>query len=77
MNNERRAKLKKAINHLDNGLALIEEANQEEVDAFDNIPVGLQSSYSGEAMQEVINTIDDAQSVVQQTINSLTPIIEG
>ena len=71
MNKERRDTLTKAIHHLDDALALIEEINQEEVDAFNSIPVGLQSSYSGEAMQQVINTIDDAQSSVQQTIHDL------
>ena len=77
MNNERRATLKKAIDHLNDGLALVEEVNQEEADAYDNMPEGLQSSDRGETMSENLDRIDEAQSELQSIIHSLEQVLEA
>jgi len=67
MNAERRKTLVKAQDLIEQGVALLEEARDEEQEAFDNMPEGLRSSERGEksqacidAIQEVIDGIENA-----------------
>ena len=52
MNKSRRATLQEALNKISEARALIEEMRDEEQEAFDNMPEGLQCSERGEQMEE-------------------------
>ena len=82
MNNVRRKEIKKSIAKLETVISLIEEIagdleliQEEEQEAFDNMPEGLQESERGETMQECIDSFDEILSVLNDEID-LTEIIE-
>ena len=69
MNNERRKKIAEAveqinaaIGNIENAKAILDECKDEELDAFDNLPEGLQSSERGERMEENIGYLEAAIS---------------
>ena len=69
MNNERRKKIAEAveqinaaIGNIENAKAILDECKDEEQDAFDNLPEGLQSSERGECMEENIGYLEAAIS---------------
>ena len=62
MNQERRTKIDKALALMADAKAIIEEVLDEEQEAYDNMPEGLQASERGEAMQEAITNLEDANS---------------
>lgn len=57
MNKDRRARLQELVE----ALACIQEEEQE---AFDNMPESLQESERGEAMQEAIDAMDEAKDAL-------------
>lgn len=59
MNKERRAKLQKAID-------LIEDVIGEEQDAYDNMPESLQYSEKGEKMDEGIDSLEAAKDILEE-----------
>ena len=82
MNNIRRKEIKKSIAKLETVISLIEEIagdleliQEEEQEAFDNMPEGLQESERGEKMQECVDSFDEILSVLNDEID-LTEIIE-
>lgn len=60
MNNERRNRIRKIINQLEDLNNEIQEILSEEQDAFDNMPEGLQSSERGDMAQEAISNLENA-----------------
>tara|TARA_B100000161_G_C33459165_1_gene372688 strand:+ start:131 stop:364 length:234 start_codon:yes stop_codon:yes gene_type:complete len=66
MNQERRTKIDKALALMADAKAIIEEVLDEEQEAYDNMPEGLQTSERGEAMQEAITNLEDANSSVDE-----------
>lgn len=67
MNKERRARLAEVDDLLMEAVDDITEIVEDEQDAFDNLPEGLQCSSRGEAMEEAIdemnNIISDIENV--------------
>lgn len=59
MNNERRKILKQAVSLLEQANELISGVLDEEQDAFDNMPEGLQMSERGEQIEENIGTLEN------------------
>lgn len=60
MNKARRNELQKALDLLGEAKGIIEQCRDEEQDAFDNLPEGLQSSERGEQMEEYISIMEEA-----------------
>lgn len=60
MNKERRDRLSDVIASLEEAKDLLEEVKNDEQDAFDNMPVGLQCSERGSKMEDYIELMEDA-----------------
>ena len=58
MNKDRREELLDVTQLLDEAIERLEEIRDDEQDAFDSLPEGLQYSSRGDAMQEAIDTLD-------------------
>lgn len=67
MNKERRNKLAQASDLIAQSIAIIEEVRDEEQEAFDNMPEGLQSGERGDRAQEVISNLDQLIDELQAT----------
>lgn len=72
MNKERRKELSKAIGHLEKAKGEIESAKEiietckdEEEEAYDCLPESLQEGERGDMMQENIDSLDEAFSVIE------------
>ena len=82
MNNTRRrriSELKMQINFANNQL---KDANKklssilnEEQDAFDNMPEGLQSSYRGMCSEDAIDSMEEASEKLDEVIELLNDIV--
>ena len=62
MNAQRRKYIMKAIGMVADARSYLEEALQEEQEAFDNMPENLQYSERGERMEECIARLEDMVS---------------
>lgn len=72
MNKERRKELSKAICHLEKAKGEIESAKEiietckyEEEEAYDCLPESLQEGEKGDMMQENIDSLDEAFSIIE------------
>jgi len=64
MNKERREELLEVIQSLDDAIDKLNEIRDDEQDAFDSLPEGLQYSSRGDAMQEAIDTLDGFENEI-------------
>lgn len=64
MNKERRERLLDVTQLLDEASDLIDEIRDEEQDAFDSLPEGLQYSSRGDGMQDAIDTLEGFQTEI-------------
>ena len=64
MKEERLKTLKRCLNMIQNAHDVLEEVRDEEQDAFDNLPEGLQYSERGDLMQEAVDIIQNLKSTV-------------
>ena len=64
MNKNRREELLDVSHLLDDAIDRLGEIRDDEQDAFDSMPEGLQYSSRGDAMQEAIDTLDDFESKI-------------
>lgn len=76
MNNLRRKRILKVAEQLDDLNRELDELQQEEQDAFDNLPESLQYSEKGETMEEHISEIQDVIGEVDDIKERLTLITE-
>lgn len=74
MNKLRRKQLQAAADLLEEARAIIESVREEEQEAFDNMPEGLQYSERGETMETNIGTMDESLDTISDMIESLTEI---
>lgn len=58
MNKERREELLDVVQHLDDAIDRLSEIRDDEEDAFDNLPEGLQNSIRGDSMQEAVDVLN-------------------
>lgn len=75
MNKQRRANLKEAVELLERAKSIIECVAEEEREAFDNLPEGIQYSERGEQMEEYADTLDEFYESIGDGIESLEEII--
>lgn len=71
MNNARRKQIADAIQKIEEAKTLLEIVRDEEQDAFDNIPEGIQSSERGQKMEAAISSMDDAINDIENIVGSL------
>jgi hypothetical protein len=75
MNNERRKRIRSLIEKLSFDKELLEMISNEEEEAFDNMPEGIQESQMGENSQEAIELLGDALNSLDECIDSLDNIM--
>lgn len=71
MNKERRKALAEIVDQLAGIRSAIEQVKDDEQDAFDNMPEGLQQSEKGEKAENAISRLDDALSAVDDIESAL------
>ena len=77
MNANRRKRLEKVIGRLTELMAEIDAVREDEQEAFDNMPEGLQYSERGEQMSDNIDTLDMSCLDLGNVINQLQEIVEA
>ena len=71
MNNTRRSQITDIMEKLSALQTSIEELLEEEQEAFDNLPEGIQDSERGEAIQTAIDNLEEAVSNCEELLNNL------
>lgn len=71
MNNTRRSQITDIMENLSSLQTSIEELLEEEQEAFDNLPDGIQDSERGEAIQAAIDNLEEAVSNCEELLNNL------
>ena len=66
MNNTRRKALRDILDQLEALKTSIEDFQEEEQEAFDNLPEGLQDSEKGETMYNAIDNLESALSSLEE-----------
>lgn len=82
MNKKRRAKILNVIEQLTIELTRLEQIRDtvqdildEETEAFDNMPEGLQESYNGQISQEAQESMESAIDSLDEAISSLEEVL--
>lgn len=70
MNQMRRRQIETAVSVLSSALDTLQELQQEEQDAYDNLPEGLQGAERGMTMEEAANALQDAVDSIAEAIQS-------
>lgn len=76
MNANRRKQLAEAIAKIEEARTLIEIVRDEEQDAFENMPEGLQSSERGEKMETAVSRMEDSLSELDCIVEALNEASE-
>ena len=76
MNKTRRKAIEDIIAQLEEQKSAIETAQNEEQEAYDNLPDGIQCTERGEAMSENADDLEQAASDLDDVISSLQDIID-
>lgn len=76
MNAQRRKQLAEAIAKLEEAQTLIEIVRDEEQDAFDNMPEGLQSGEKGQKMESAVSRMEDALNDLENAVDGLNEAAE-
>lgn len=71
MNKERREELLEVVDLLEDAANRLSEIRDDEQDAFDSMPDGLQTSVRGDAMQEAIDKMDEFGDTILNLQNSI------
>jgi flagellin-like hook-associated protein FlgL len=71
MNNDRRDRIAAISAALEDLSAKLGELRDEEQEAFDNTPESIQGGERGQAMETAIDTLDDAQTSVDDVVSEL------
>lgn len=76
MNNERRKEIAKATGMIEEAKAILEQAQSDEQDSYDNMPEGLQSGDRGQAaeqaaseLQEAVDSLDGALANIETAVS--------
>ncbi len=72
MNKARRISITKIADSLQALKSDVESIQSEEQDAYDNLPESLQDSERGDRMQEAIDNLDDAMTLIDEAVTALT-----
>lgn len=76
MNKSRRKRIEKIAEQLAELQSELESVRDDEQDAFDSMPEGLQYSERGDAIQEFVDDMDDAIGDFENIIETLNDIVE-
>ena len=76
MNKQRRKEIMEIITELENIKSKLESVKSDEEFAFENMPENLQGSMRGEESQDAIDTLDTANDLVQEALDSLESAID-
>lgn len=76
MNKDRRKAINALADELEEFIARIEELRDEERDYFDAMPESFQGGEKGEIADAAISNLDDAESSLTDTCNSLREAAE-
>lgn len=71
MNNTRRKAIQKIYDRLEELMQDIEALQEEEQEAYDNLPESLQDGERGHAMQEAADNLEYAANSVQEALDYL------
>ena len=71
MNKQRRSLIADVIDRLETIRGDIEIIRDEEQDAFDNMPEGIQESDRGQQMEEYIGLMEDAMDEIDSALENL------
>ena len=74
MNKERRVKISKIINDIENIKSNLQDVLSDEEFAFDNMPENLQSSMRGEESEEAIECMNEAIDALDEALSQLSDI---
>lgn len=77
MNKERRNRLQKVIDQLEELKEEVSSICEEEQEAYDNMPESLQDGERGSKMYENISTLEDQESNFDELIGNLQEVIEA
>jgi t-SNARE complex subunit (syntaxin) len=75
MNKERRKAIEKISDKLTDLQAELEELREAEEEAYDNLPESLQDGEKGDAMQEAIEHLEDADSYIEEAKDALNDAV--
>lgn len=75
MNKERRTKIERARDLLEQAKDMISEVSTDEQYALDNIPENLQNSAKYSAMEDAIDALSDAESLIEEAREHLEDAI--
>jgi hypothetical protein len=74
MNKLRRKQLAKAVELMEQAMAILEAVKDEEQEAFDNLPESIQYGQQGEQMEENISTMEEHFDNLSEAIEALSEI---
>lgn len=77
MNKQRRKNLAETLDMIEQILSIVETVKDEEQEAFDNMPEGIQCSERGEAMEEIIYQLEEIYDSIQSAQDQILEITEG
>lgn len=75
MNKSRRKRLEDVVDLLSRANEILTEVRDEEYDAYDNLPEGLQESEKGETLYENYETLDSQADAIDEAIDEINNII--
>lgn len=71
MNKDRRERIAVVLEELSRQVELLTELHDEESDAFENMPEGLQSSERGQQSETARDKLEEAKTLVEQAVDEL------
>lgn len=77
MNKQRKQRFEEVVGSLEEAKDILGDIQQEEQEAFDNLPEGLQISECGEKMQEYIDLMDDCNDKIDDVIDFVHDELQG
>lgn len=75
MNNDRRKRIRNALNLIEQARDILDECAQEEQEYFDNMPEPLQGGERGEKAGEDANTLSDAHDEADALAGNLSDLL--
>lgn len=75
MNKARRKQLEKVVEVLTAQMEELETIKDEEQEAFDNLPEGIQCTERGETMEENVDELDSIITDLENVIDSINEVI--
>jgi len=76
MNKQRRKDLRVAWDHLERAKEIIETAQSEEQDSFDNLPENMQGGDQGQKLEENVDALQTAFDSCEEALSSLEVLVE-